>query len=90
MQWVNQTYNSGMNYGNRNASSSYTVYDLGKGYAGAVIVSVLISLYTRTIFASRLRSLSGGRLIMANAVLNYFPAAFAGACNLALMRFKEL
>jgi len=24
MQWVNQTYNAGMNYGNRNASSTYT------------------------------------------------------------------
>ena len=24
MQWVNQTYNSMLNYGNRNASSTYT------------------------------------------------------------------
>ena len=52
MQWINQTYNAGMNYGNRNASSPYTTKDLARGYAGAVAVSVSIALYTRTIFAN--------------------------------------
>ena len=32
----------------------------------------------------------GSKLILANACLNYFAAAFAGAGNLILMRFKEL
>lgn len=50
-QWANQTYNAGMNYGNRNASSSYTVADLGKGYSGAVAVSMSIALFTRKVFA---------------------------------------
>ena len=52
MQWLNQTYNAAINYGNRNASSNYTVSDLMKGYSGAVAVSVSIALFTRTIFAS--------------------------------------
>jgi len=51
MQWVNQTYNAGMNYGNRNASSTYTTADLGRGYAGAVAFSVSIALFSRTMLA---------------------------------------
>jgi sideroflexin-5 len=90
MQWVNQTYNAGMNYGNRNASSTYTTSDLMRGYSGAVVTSMAIALISRTMLAGRLNSLSGARLIMANATLNYFAAAFAGAGNLILMRFKEL
>ena len=51
MQVLNQTYNAGINYGNRNASSTYTTKDLGRGYLGAVSVSVAIALFTRTIFS---------------------------------------
>lgn len=28
-QWFNQSFNAGLNYGNRNASSTYTMKDLG-------------------------------------------------------------
>jgi len=48
MQFVNQTYNAGMNYGNRNASSPYTVKDLARGYSGAVVTSVSIAYFLRT------------------------------------------
>ena len=90
MQWLNQTYNAGMNYGNRNASSKYTNADLARGYAGAVVTSVGIALIGRTVCANWLKSLKGGKLIVANAFLNYLAAAFAGSSNLALMRYKEL
>ena len=90
MQWVNQTYNAGMNYGNRNASSKYTNADLFRGYAGAVAVSVSIALFTRTIFAKQLRSMKGAKLTVFNAFLNYVAGASAGASNLVLMRYKEL
>lgn len=79
-----------MNYGNRNASSTYTTGDLGKGYMGAVAVSVSIALFSRTIFAGQLSRLSGSSLIIANAFLNYAAGASAGAANLVLMRSKEL
>jgi hypothetical protein len=79
-----------MNYGNRNASSPYTTKDLGRGYAGAVAVSVSIALFSRTIFAGQLKKLKGSKLIIANAFLNYFAGAAAGASNLVLMRQKEL
>lgn len=51
MQWVNQTYNAGMNYGNRNASSEYTTTDLARGYSAAVVTSVGIALVSRSLMA---------------------------------------
>jgi hypothetical protein len=89
-QWFNQTYNAGMNYGNRNASCAYTMQDLGKGYLTATLVSVSIALFSRIALASRINKLQGPSLTMANSALNYFAGAFAGASNLALMRYKEL
>jgi hypothetical protein len=79
-----------MNYGNRNASSTYTVTDLMRGYSGAVVTSMSIALISRMMLAQRLAALSGARLILASACLNYFAAALAGTANVALMRFKEL
>ena len=90
MQWINQTYNAGMNYGNRNASSEYTTTDLARGYSAAVVTSVGIALISRTLMAKQLSSLSGPRLILTNAALNWLAAACAGFANCALMRQKEL
>ena len=89
-QWLNQTYNAGMNYGNRNASSQYTTSDLGKGYLAATVTSVGIALFSRTLFASTLHRLQGPSLTFANSSLNYLAGAIAGASNLAFMRYKEL
>lgn len=90
MQLVNQTYNAGMNYGNRNASSEYTKYDLMRGYGAAVVTSCGVALVSRTLMAKQLASLSGPRLIMMNAALNYAAAAIAGFANCTCMRQKEL
>lgn len=87
---MNQTYNAGMNYGNRNASSQYTAKDMGVGYLGAVFVSVSIALYTRRVFASQLAKLSGANLNVANAFLAFLAGSMAGMMNMMLMRFKEL
>lgn len=86
MQLVNQTYNAGMNYGNRNASSEYTKYDLMRGYGAAVVTSCGVALVSRTLMAKQLASLSGPRLIMMNAALNYAAAAIAGFANCTCMR----
>ena len=90
MQWANQTYNAGMNYGNRNASSKYTSQDLFRGYAGAVAVSVGLAFFFRTVFAKQIARFKGPKLVIANAFLGYICAAPAGASNLILMRYKEL
>lgn len=89
MQWVNQTYNAGMNYGNRNASSAYTNSDLLRGYFGAVTASLTISYTTRTLLSSQLATLAGPRLALANAALNYTAASISNVANCSLMRWKE-
>lgn len=79
-----------MNYGNRNASSDYTLNDLAKGYIGAVTVSIGIVMVSRTFLNPRLAKLGGSTQFIANAVLNYVAASCAGVANLAIMRQKEL
>ena len=59
LQWANQTYNCGVNYGNRNASSNYTLTDVGRGYVGAVFASIAIAVFTRRMFASQLTKCNG-------------------------------
>uniref|UniRef100_A0A7S3IEW7 Sidoreflexin n=1 Tax=Strombidium inclinatum TaxID=197538 RepID=A0A7S3IEW7_9SPIT len=90
LQWLNQTYNCGVNYGNRNASSNYTMTDVGRGYFGAVLASITIAMGTRRIFASQLSKAKGSKLILMNALLNLVAASIPGATNLTIMRAKEL
>lgn len=86
VQWLNQTYNAGMNYGNRNASSTLTTSDLASGYCTAVAVSCSIVFASRLVLANQLKGLHGSKQVIANAALNYFACAVAGASNCALMR----
>ena len=57
-----------------------------KGYVGAVIGSVGIAMSSRKLLAPQLSKLSGPKLVIANAFLNYLAAAFPGALNCTLMR----
>jgi hypothetical protein len=45
--WFNQSYNAVVNYGNRNASSTYTTTDILRGYFAATASSVLVALGIR-------------------------------------------
>jgi len=86
LQWLNQTYNAGMNYGNRNASTPYTTNELASGYLAACAVSIGIAMGSRYFFANFLKKQKGQKQILANAVIGYFSAAIAGVANLACMR----
>ena len=88
-QWANQTYNAGLNYGNRNASTPYTSSDLAQGYIGACVASMGSAAVLRTIFAKQLKGGAGPRFILLQSVLNYISVASAGFLNCALMRYKE-
>jgi hypothetical protein len=59
-QWINQTYNAGMNYGNRNASSPNTTKDLMFGYSMAVASSITVSLGLRKLSHNMTKNLHGG------------------------------
>lgn len=90
LQLTNQSYMAGINYANRNGSSEYSTKDCVKGYLGAVIASVGIAYGTRTMLAPQLRSMTGGRLLLAQAALNWLACGSAGVVNCAMMRQKEL
>ena len=88
-QWLNQTYNAGMNYGNRNASTPYTTAELAQSYVAASACSMGIAMVSRTMVADKLKSFKGSKFLMLNAVLNFTAASAAGGLNCVLMRYKE-
>ena len=90
VQVVNQTYNATMNYGNANASSPYTLNDLGKSFAAAVCASTGVALAIRQINAKRSAAATGARLIMLNAITSTTACACGGFANNYFMRMAEL
>ena len=89
-QFTNQTYNAGINYGNRNASSKQTVNDLLFGYSAAVLSSIGISWSLRKMSANFTRNLQGGSVVLASSVINYVAVAIAGFLNSYCMRRGEM
>lgn len=89
-QWVNQTYNAGLNYGNRNATSSYTNEDIMKSYSVAVTASIVVALGIRKFLERYTRNLHGGKLMMFNSVSAFASCAIAGYLNSFFMRRTEL
>jgi len=89
-QLLNQTYNAGMNYGNRNASSKQTTGDILFGYSAAVTSSIVISLGLRKGFAGVTKSMKGGSVVLANSIINYVAVASAGFLNTYCMRMGEM
>lgn len=89
-QWLNQTYNAGMNYGNRNASSPQTTGDILFGYSMAVASSITISLSLRKLCAGITKNMKGGTMVLANSIINYIAVASAGFLNSYCMRMGEM
>lgn len=89
-QFVNQTYNATINYGNRNASSSYSKKDVMSSYLCACAASIGVSLLIRKHFEARARTVSGSRLIILNSISTMFAVGTAGYLNAYLMRKSEL
>lgn len=89
-QFVNQTYNACVNYGNRNASSTYTTSDILKSYSCACASSIGVALAIRKMFESRTRHVVGSKLIIYNSFSAMIAVATAGYLNAYLMRQSEL
>lgn len=88
--WINQTYNALLNYGNRNASSNYSSSDITKGYTLACSSSILVGLAIRKLLESRTRSMTGSKLIVFNSISAFFANSTAGFANAYCMRSTEL
>ena len=89
-QWLNQTYNAGMNYGNRNASSPNTINDLIVGYSLAVTSSIGVSLGLKKLSYNLTKNLHGGTAILAHSVISYLAVATASFLNSYCMRRGEM
>ena len=85
-QWINQTYNAQNNYGNRNASSEYSKRTVMKNYIFSCIASISVGLLTRKLVSGWTRSMTGGLLVVFNAITAYFATASAGFLNALMMR----
>ena len=86
-QWINQTYNAQMNYFNRNATSTYTVNDILKGYASAVTISITLGLSFQAIFRPAIAKIKSTPVqLLARAVLTAIAAGSAGSANVLMMR----
>ena len=89
-QWANQTYNSGLNFGNSNSSCSYSNQDLMKGYCTAVTSAVTIALLMRKMTAGMIVGMKGKRLLLVNFAVSVAASMSANFCNSLCMRYPEI
>lgn len=85
-QWMNQTFNSIVNYTNRNASTGVTTNQLMQAYVAATGASVASAVALNKWVAKRPKLQNGvvGRLVP------LFAVAAANCVNIPLMRQREL
>lgn len=85
-QWLNQTYNACLNYANRNASSNYTMTDIGKSYGIATTSAITVGLGVRKLLEKQTAKAKGSKLVYLNAVCGFFSVSTAGFLNAYFMR----
>ena len=79
-----------MNYGNRNASSTYTKEDIAKSYSAACLTSIGVALAIRKVLEPQTRHMKGAKLIIYNSISAFAACSTAGFMNALLMRQTEL
>ena len=89
-QWFNQTYNAGLNYGNRNPTSPNTIKDLFIAYCLAVSSSIVVSLGLKKLSVNYTKHLKGGSAILAHSLITFSAVATAGFLNCTFMRMGEI
>jgi len=90
-QWLNQTYNAGLNYGNRNASSTQTSAQMFTSYAIAVTSAIGMAAGLKRGLAPLMRGREGtmfGSIL--NSIVNFGAVATTSAMNCVMMRSGEL
>ncbi|OQS04486.1 Mitochondrial Tricarboxylate Carrier (MTC) Family [Thraustotheca clavata] len=88
-QWVNQSYNAGFNYANRNASGVDDTTAIAKAYASAVLISCGASVGLGKAVEHATFLGATARLALSRTV-PFVAVAAAGAGNAVFMRLKEL
>ena len=90
-QWVNQSYNAGWNYSNRNATSPFTQKELAIAYSGAVTASISVALVGRKLNQKYgITSGAVSKLRFVNGLVTLCALSTAGFLNLFLIRMNEM
>lgn len=87
-QWVNQSYNAGFNYANRNASGEQATTDILKSYLTATIVSCSSAIGLGKLAEKGKWSSTARTLI--RTMVPFVAVASAGAFNAVSIRYNEL
>ncbi|PRP83034.1 hypothetical protein PROFUN_09889 [Planoprotostelium fungivorum] len=88
-QWVNQSYNIGVNHSNRNASNEMSNSTVAKTYAAAVAISCGVALGLRQIVKNA-NSFSPAVRTSVQRFVPYSAVAIAGCANVFMMRGNEM
>ena len=89
-QWTNQSYNAGLNFANRSASSEFSKQDLIKSYILASTSSIGIGMILNKAFQPVTNRLSGTKKLFVSTFCGFSAVFFASAANLFFMRGKEI
>jgi len=89
-QWLNQTYNAGLNYGNRNASSTQTTAELFQAYSIATATAIGVACSLRALTPILLKGRSGGLASFMNYFIGYSAVASSSSINVYVMRMNEM
>lgn len=87
-QWINQSFNAGFNYANRNASSDQDTADIFKSYLTASAVSCATAVGLGKLVETA-KSLSPGVRSALRKTVPFVAVASAGAFNAVSMRINE-
>lgn len=89
-QWLNQSYNAGLNFGNKNSTCKYTNADIGGGYLAAVSSAIVVSVGMRKATAPLVAGATGKKLLLINTAVSAAAGGCASFCNTAFMRKAEV
>jgi hypothetical protein len=91
---INQSFQAGLNYGNKNSSCTFSNAELVESYAGAVTVSVGLAMAikevaNRSLGQKFVNSATGFKLLMLNILINGLATSTANFFNAYHMRKTE-
>lgn len=89
-QWINQTYNAGLNFGNRNASSQQTNGEMFQAYCIATATAIAVAGSLKALQPTLLKGRSGGIAALATYFISYSAVASSSSVNVYVMRMGEI
>jgi hypothetical protein len=89
-QWLNQSYNAGLNFGNKNSTCTYTNQELGLGYLAAVSSAITVGVGFRLLTSGLTKTATGKKLLILNTLVGASASAAANFCNTTFMRKAEV